>query len=77
MRVQPLPENEAPWYLRWLFRIIKKRYGHVLAPLAVWAHTPSVLFGFLTMGKALERKSSPIPFELRALIYTKVAQQRH
>ncbi len=43
-------------------------------PLLLWGRAPTVMISFLSMWKKLNRKRSPLPAELRALISLRVSQ---
>jgi AhpD family alkylhydroperoxidase len=73
-RVSLTPTKSPPWYLKLLFYFQKKKYGLVFEPLLLWQRTPRVFLGFLFMQKALNRKKSPLPPDLRALITVKVSE---
>ncbi len=68
------PKTSYPWYIRLLLRFQRKRYGAPFEPVLLWGRTPRVFLGFLFMNKALNRKNSPIPPKLRALVTVRVSQ---
>lgn len=73
-RISLKPKHSPPWYIKLLFYFQKKKYGHVFDPLLLWQRTPQPFLGFLFMQKALNRKKSPLPAALRALVTTKISQ---
>ncbi len=73
-RIELKPENTYPWYIRLFFRSQLKKYGQVLEPAKLWARSPRVFIGVAVLFGALDRKSSPVDPELRALITVKVFQ---
>jgi AhpD family alkylhydroperoxidase len=73
-RIAPKPIKAYPWFLRFFFRMQKKKYGAPLEPVLLWGRTPRVFLGFMFMQKALNRKQSPLHPVLRALITVKVSQ---
>jgi len=74
MRIAPRPVAAAPWYLRPLFAAQRRRYGAVLDSSLVWARSPRLLLGVSLLFGALDRKSSPLPPDLRGLILVRVSQ---
>ncbi len=73
-RILPKPLSSYPWYLRLLFRFQKKKYGAIFEPVLLWGRSPRVFLGFLLIQKGLNRKSSMLAPDLRALITIKVSQ---
>lgn len=68
------PKKKYPWYLRWLFRYEKRRYGQALLPAKIWGRSPRLLLSFASLIKALNRKKSPLDPQLRALISVHIAE---
>lgn len=71
------PEESYPWYIRFFFWLQKKRYGQVLESSKIWARSPALFFGISGLFAAIDRKSHPIPPDLRALITVRVSQINH
>ncbi|MCC7079047.1 MAG: carboxymuconolactone decarboxylase family protein [Burkholderiales bacterium] len=63
-----------PYYLRWLFRRQRRRYGRELEPVRLWARIAPAFLAMSAMYRALDRKSSPIEPALRSLIQIRVSQ---
>ena len=63
-----------PWYVRLLFWLQRRRYGRELEPARLWGRTPRAFLAMAAMYGALDRKSSPIDPDLRALILVRVSQ---
>ncbi len=76
-RISPQPDHAYPWYLRILFKRQDRRLGQRIIPMQVWGRTPILLRRFLAMFRAFERRGSPIPPVLRALITVRVSQINH
>ncbi|MCC5847700.1 MAG: carboxymuconolactone decarboxylase family protein [Verrucomicrobia bacterium] len=76
-RISIKPANEYPWYLRLLYARQKKRFGQAMQPTQIWGRSPALLLRFLAFFQGLERKKSPIPPVLRALITVRVSQINH
>lgn len=74
MRISGVPENRAPWWARvFLFPLHRRRFGKALTPATVYAHCPSLLFGFNVM-EGMIQWSGHIPTPLRSLVNVRVAQ---
>ena len=76
-RISPKPDRAYPWYLRILFKRQERRLGQRIIPMQVWGRTPILLRRFLSLFRAFERRRSPIPAVLRALITVRVSQINH
>jgi AhpD family alkylhydroperoxidase len=63
-----------PWYLRLMFRRQRRRYGHELEPVRLWARMPPAFLAMSAMYRALDRKSSPIEPALRSLVQVRISQ---
>ena len=73
-RISSKELKKYPWYMRLFFRMQKKKYGSALEPTLLWGRMPTAFLGFSIMYKSLNRKSSPLSPELRALVMTKVSE---
>jgi AhpD family alkylhydroperoxidase len=74
MRIPSRPLAAYPWYLRPLFWSQRRKYGAILEPALLWARVPRLLLAFGFFFGALERKASPLPPALRALVTVRVSQ---
>jgi len=63
-----------PWYLRLMFRRQRRRYGHELEPVRLWARMPAAFLAMSAMYRALDHRSSPIEPALRSLVQVRVSQ---
>ena len=69
------PENfPYPWYLRLMFWRQRRRYGHELEPVRLWARMPAVFLAMSAMYRALDRESSRIESALRSLVQVRISQ---
>ncbi len=73
-RIQPKPVQAYPWYLRILFFFQKRKYGAPLEPSLIWGRSPSLYLAFSHFRNALERRNSPLPQDLRALVTARISQ---
>ncbi|HKK18853.1 MAG TPA: carboxymuconolactone decarboxylase family protein [Opitutales bacterium] len=76
-RISAKPSKFYPWYLRLMYWRQRRRFGQPLVPTQIWGRQPVLLRRFLGFFRALERKNSPLPAELRALITVRVSQINH
>jgi AhpD family alkylhydroperoxidase len=68
------PENfPYPWYLRLMFWRQRRRYGHELEPVRLWARMPAVFLAMSAMYRALDQ-SSHIEPALRSLVQVRISQ---
>lgn len=74
MRIAPLPEQAAPWYLKPFFWNQMRKYGRVLDAALLWARAPRLFVGVATLYGMIDRRSSPIDPALRSLITVRVSQ---
>lgn len=74
MRVKPKPLESYPWFLRPFFWNQKRKYGAVLDPGLLWGRSPWLFATVALLYGALDRRSSPIPPALRALLTVRVSQ---
>lgn len=77
MRVMPSVLSDLPLILRPLFWRQRRRYGAPLTPALVWARVPRLYGALLAFYAAIERRSSPLPPLLRALVQVRVSQLNH
>lgn len=69
-----LPAATPTWSVRLLFAWQTWRYGLVLNPTRLWARSPRLLWPFMRLFAALQRRSSPLPAALRAAVAVRVSQ---
>lgn len=74
MRLAKKLLKNYPWYLRPFFASQIRRYGAVLEPSLVWARSPRLFFALIMFNGAFNRRNSPLPPALRALITVRVSQ---
>jgi AhpD family alkylhydroperoxidase len=66
-RIEPLPPQLAPWWIRAMYSIAKRRLGEVPEPLAVSAHHRGLLLAGAIHETALDRASRKLPTNVREL----------
>jgi alkylhydroperoxidase family enzyme len=62
------------WYLRPLLFLLRHRSGGLSEPVRLWGRTPAAFLGSLWMLRALERRTSPLNAQLRALLRARISQ---
>ena len=72
--VEAKPLGQYPWWIRLFFRKQRWTYGKVLDPGLMWARSPKVFASVALLYGALDRRSSPLPPALRALVTVRVSQ---
>lgn len=73
-RVSGVADTRAPFWVRVLFMLQRRRHGTTLEPTRVWARAPKALRGFLHFVSAVDRQTSPIEPALRSLVMVKISQ---
>jgi alkylhydroperoxidase family enzyme len=66
-RIDPVPPQQAPLWIRAIYRYAKRRYGEVPEPFAVSAHHPGLLVAGGIHESLLERASRKLPTNVREL----------
>ena len=69
--------NEYPFYLRPFFWMQRRKYGMVLNPSLLWGRVPGLFGGIAFFYGVLDRKQSPLPPILRALLTVRISQINH
>ncbi len=67
-------ERRPGWFSRLVYRIARRKLGHVPAPVKVLGGNPGLLMGVGALETALERASC-VPARLKALAELRVAAQ--
>jgi hypothetical protein len=55
-RIRGLEQNEAPWHLRWFYRVLRKMFGKELTPVKLQMRLPGIVWGSIAMEAGLGRK---------------------
>lgn len=74
MRLSSFSRSKIPWYLKPFFWHQQRKYGQALEPAKVWAQSPRLFLSLVNMVGFLDRKRSPLPVEVRALVSMRVSQ---
>jgi AhpD family alkylhydroperoxidase len=73
-RIATPPEHRFPWFVRLFFWNQRRRYGAILEPARLWGRSPYVFATLAMLFGALDRRRSPLPSTLRALVTVRVSQ---
>ena len=73
IRIPSKESRKYPWYVRMLFWFQRRKYGKVLESSKIWARSPRVFLGLSAFFGSLERKSSPLSPQLRALVTVRIS----
>ena len=55
-RVTGLERKQAPWHLRWFYRVMRKMFGKEFTPVKIQMRVPGIVWGGIAMEAALARK---------------------
>ena len=77
MRISEKQNSEYTLLVRIILWAQKKKYGESLMPTKIWGRSPKLVYGLQALYRAIDRKSSPLEPDLRALINVKVSQINH
>jgi len=55
-RVSGLEQREAPWHLRWFYRVMRKMFGRDLTPVKIQMKLPGLVWGGIAMEAGLGKK---------------------
>lgn len=72
--ITPKPLRNYPWYVRFVLKRQRRKYGHVLAPSYLWGRLPRVFLAMLASLGAFGRRRYPADAVLRSLVSVRVAQ---
>ena len=55
-RISGLEKQNAPWHLRWFYRVMRKMFGKDLTPVKMQMRVPGIVWGTIGMEAGLGRK---------------------
>ena len=55
-RAAGLEKNQAPWHLRWFYRVMRKMFGRDLTPVKIQMRVPGLVWGSIAMEAGLNKK---------------------
>lgn len=74
MRIQGVEPDRAGPMLRWLYRLVRRKAGRVVAPVKIQAHHPRVLWATCAMELGQDG-AKRVPKDLKTLAGILVAQR--
>lgn len=74
MRIEPIKEAAAAWYLKPFFWNQRRKYGRALDAALLWARSPRLFLGVALLYGMIDRRASPIEPALRSLVTVRVSQ---
>ncbi len=73
-RIPYLPIQKYPLWMRFLFRLQRKKFGAILNPSYLWGYTPKQFLVFTLFYLVSQNKKSTLHPGLRSLVMVRVAQ---
>jgi hypothetical protein len=55
-RMAGLEKRQAPWHLRWFYRVMRKMFGKDLTPVKMQMRVPGVVWGGIGMEMGLAKR---------------------
>jgi hypothetical protein len=55
-RITGLEKNQAPWHLRWYYRVMRRMFGKELTPAKQQMRLPGLIWGSIAMQAGLSTK---------------------
>lgn len=55
-RIAPIEQKDAPWHLRWFYRVMRKMFGKELTPAKVQMRLPGMMWGTIAMETGLRKR---------------------
>jgi hypothetical protein len=55
-RISGLERNQAPWHLRWFYRVMRKMFGKDLTPAKMQMRVPGIVWGSIAMEAGLGKR---------------------
>ena len=55
-RIPGLEKEQAPWHLRWFYRVMRKMFGKDLTPAKLQMRLPGIVWGSIAMEAGLGRR---------------------
>jgi hypothetical protein len=55
-RVTGLEKNQAPWHLRWFYRVMRKMFGKDLTAAKIQMRLPGAMWGSIAMEAGLGKR---------------------
>jgi len=69
-RIAPIEQKDAPWHLRWFYRVMRKMFGKELAPAKAQMRLPGMMWGTIAMETGLRKRRVSLRFVQLAKVRT-------
>lgn len=69
-RIAPIEQKDAPWHLRWFYRVMRKMFGKELTPAKVQMRLPGMMWGTIAMETGLRMRRVSLRFVQLAKVRT-------
>lgn len=69
-RITPLEQKDAPWHLRWFYRVMRKMFGKELTPAKAQMRLPGMMWGTIAMETGLRKRRVSLRFVQLAKVRT-------
>lgn len=69
-RIAPIEQKDAPWHLRWFYRVMRKMFGKELTPAKVQMRLPGMMWGTIAMETGLRKRRVSLRFVQLAKVRT-------
>lgn len=69
-RIAPIEQKDAPWHLRWFYRVMRKMFGRELTPAKVQMRLPGMMWGTIAMESGLRKRRVSLRFVQLAKVRT-------
>lgn len=69
-RIAPIAQKDAPWHLRWFYRVMRKMFGKELTPAKAQMRLPGMMWGTIAMETGLRKRRVSLRFVQLAKVRT-------
>ena len=69
-RITPFEQKDAPWHLRWFYRVMRKMFGKELTPAKAQMRLPGMMWGTIAMETGLRKRRVSLRFVQLAKVRT-------
>ncbi len=69
-RIAPIEQKDAPWHLRWFYRVMRKMFGKELTPAKAQMRLPGMMWGTIAMETGLRKRRVSLRFVQLAKVRT-------
>ena len=69
-RIAPIEQKDAPWHLRWFYRVMRNMFGKELTPAKAQMRLPGMMWGTIAMETGLRKRRVSLRFVQLAKVRT-------